>query len=98
MNDPGKSPNVSGGNGLGLISSGRGHAAFRGEIVRVVLGTLRTAGKPLDTQAITLFVMAARGLERPARGDPPWPRRGGRAHHRGGWSRFTPPGPPSSPG
>src|SRR5258707_348425 len=38
------------------------HAGFRGEIARVVLGTLRTAGKPLDTQAIAMHVMAERGL------------------------------------
>jgi hypothetical protein len=38
------------------------HAAFRGEVAKSVLGTLRTAGKPLDTQAITMHVMAEREL------------------------------------
>jgi hypothetical protein len=38
------------------------HAAFRGEISRVVLGTLRTATGPLSTHDIALHVMAERGL------------------------------------
>jgi len=37
-------------------------AAFRGEVARVVLGLLRTVGKPLDTQQIAMHVMAERGL------------------------------------
>jgi hypothetical protein len=36
--------------------------AFRGEIARVVLGTLRKAGKPLPTHEIALHVMASRSL------------------------------------
>ncbi|MEJ0074038.1 MAG: hypothetical protein WDO17_01090 [Alphaproteobacteria bacterium] len=38
------------------------HAAFKGEIMRVVMATLRTAGKPLTCPEITLQVMAERGL------------------------------------
>src|ERR1700726_3581016 len=36
--------------------------AFRGEVSRIVLGTLRKAGKPLPTYEIALHVMASRGL------------------------------------
>jgi hypothetical protein len=36
--------------------------AFRGEVSRVVLSTLRKASKPLPTHEITLAVMAARTL------------------------------------
>ncbi|MFN3658491.1 MAG: hypothetical protein ACK4UO_14670 [Pseudolabrys sp.] len=36
--------------------------AFRGEIARIVLGTLRKAGKPLPTHEVALHVMAARSL------------------------------------
>ncbi len=36
--------------------------AFRGEISRIVLSTLRKVGKPLPTHEITLTVMAARSL------------------------------------
>ena len=36
--------------------------AFRGEVSRVVLTTLRKAGRPLPTHEITLHVMAARTL------------------------------------
>lgn len=38
------------------------HAAFKGEIMRVVMGALRTAGKPLTGPEITMQVMAERGL------------------------------------
>jgi hypothetical protein len=36
--------------------------AFRGELARVVLGTLRKAGRPLPTHEIALHVMASRML------------------------------------
>ena len=36
--------------------------AFRGEVSRIVLGTLRKAGKPLPTHEIALHVMASRSL------------------------------------
>lgn len=36
--------------------------AFRGEIARIVLSTLRKAGKPLPTHEVALHVMAARSL------------------------------------
>jgi hypothetical protein len=36
--------------------------AFRGEIMRIALNTLRKATKPLGTQEIALQVMAGRGL------------------------------------
>jgi hypothetical protein len=36
--------------------------AFRGELSRVVLSTLRKAGKPLPAQELALHVMAGRGL------------------------------------
>jgi hypothetical protein len=36
--------------------------AFRGEVSRIVLGTLRKAGKPLPNHEITLHVMASRSL------------------------------------
>ena len=38
------------------------HSAFRGEVSRIVLKTLRTAGKPLPVSEITLHVIAGRGL------------------------------------
>jgi hypothetical protein len=38
------------------------HAAFKGEIMRVVMGALRTARKPLTCPEITMQVMAERGL------------------------------------
>jgi hypothetical protein len=38
------------------------HAAFKGEIMRVVMGALRTSPKPLTTPEITMHVMAERGL------------------------------------
>lgn len=37
-------------------------AAAQGEVVRIVLGTLRNAKRPLTTQEITAHVMAERGL------------------------------------
>jgi hypothetical protein len=37
-------------------------AAFKGEVARIILGTLREAGKPLTTAELTVYVMAARGL------------------------------------
>jgi hypothetical protein len=36
--------------------------AFRGEVSRIVLGTLRKAGRPLPTHEIALHVMASRSL------------------------------------
>src|SRR5215471_302125 len=36
--------------------------AFRGEVSRIVLGTLRKAGKPLPTHEIARHVMASRSL------------------------------------
>jgi hypothetical protein len=36
--------------------------AFRGEVSRIVLGTLRKSGKPLPTLEIALHVMASRSL------------------------------------
>jgi hypothetical protein len=36
--------------------------AFRGEISRIVLSTLRKAGKPLPNHEVTLIVMTARSL------------------------------------
>lgn len=38
------------------------NTAFRGEVARIVLGTLRTANKPLPLHEITLHVIAGRGL------------------------------------
>lgn len=38
------------------------HAAFQGEVVRLVLGTLRDASRPMTTQELTMHVMADRGL------------------------------------
>jgi hypothetical protein len=40
------------------------HHAFRGETSRIVLETIREAGRPLDTTAITERVMRERGLDR----------------------------------
>ena len=40
------------------------HHAFKGETTRVVLETIRTAGRPVDTTTITEAVMKARGLDR----------------------------------
>src|SRR2546421_13058427 len=39
------------------------HHAFRGEVSRIVLATLRNAKKPLTTQDIAQRVMAERGLD-----------------------------------
>ena len=38
------------------------HSAFRGEVARIVLNTLRKADKPLPVSEITLHVLAGRGL------------------------------------
>lgn len=38
------------------------HAAFKGEVSRILLGALRTAGKPLSTQDLTRILMQERGL------------------------------------
>lgn len=38
------------------------HAAFRGEMMRHVMGCLRLATKPVTTREIALVVMKARGL------------------------------------
>lgn len=38
------------------------HSAFKGEITRIVLETLRAADKPLTAQDIAKYVMAERGL------------------------------------
>jgi len=38
------------------------HAAYKGEVARVVLGTLREAKRPCSTQELTMHVMAERGM------------------------------------
>lgn len=38
------------------------HAAFKGEVARVLLGTLRQAKEPMTIPELTLHVMAERGL------------------------------------
>ena len=38
------------------------HAAFKGEVTRVVLETLRKAGRPMNTRDLTEVVMRERGL------------------------------------
>jgi len=38
------------------------HAAFRGELTRILLETLRKAGKPLNTRDLTEVLMRERGL------------------------------------
>ena len=38
------------------------HAAYKGEVARIVLGTLREAKKPCLTQELTMHVMAERGM------------------------------------
>ena len=38
------------------------HAAFKGEVTRIVLGTLREAGRPMNTRDVTEVVMRERGL------------------------------------
>lgn len=38
------------------------HAAYKGEVARVVLGTLRDAKRPCSIQELTMHVMAERGM------------------------------------
>jgi len=38
------------------------HIAFKGEVSRLVLNTLRKAGKPMPVSDVTLAVLAGRGL------------------------------------
>jgi hypothetical protein len=38
------------------------HAAYKGEVARIILGTLRDAQRPCSTQELTMHVMAARGM------------------------------------
>jgi hypothetical protein len=38
------------------------HAAFKGEVTRIVLDTIRKAGRPLSTMDLTRAVMGERGL------------------------------------
>jgi len=38
------------------------HAAYKGEVARIVLGTLREAGRSCSTQELTMHVMAERGM------------------------------------
>jgi hypothetical protein len=38
------------------------HSAFRGEVSRLVLNTLRKSDKPMSVSDITLHVLAGRGL------------------------------------
>lgn len=38
------------------------HAAYKGEVARVILGTLRDSKKPLSTFDLTMHVMADRGM------------------------------------
>lgn len=38
------------------------HAAYKGEVARIVLGTLRTAKRACSTQELTMHVMAERGM------------------------------------
>lgn len=38
------------------------HAAYKGEVARVVLSTLREAKRPCSTQELTMHVMAERGM------------------------------------
>src|SRR6185437_5645001 len=38
------------------------HAAYKGEVARIVLGTLRDAGRACSTQELTMHVMAERGM------------------------------------
>lgn len=38
------------------------HAAYRGEVARIVLGTLRDAGRPCSSQELTMHVMAERAM------------------------------------
>jgi hypothetical protein len=38
------------------------HAAYKGEVARIVLGTLREAKRACSTQELTMHVMAERGM------------------------------------
>lgn len=38
------------------------HAAYKGEVARIVLATLRDAKRPCTTQELTMHVMAERGM------------------------------------
>jgi hypothetical protein len=38
------------------------HAAYKGEVARIVLGTLRDAKRPCSTQELAMHVMAERGM------------------------------------
>jgi hypothetical protein len=38
------------------------HAAYKGEVARIVLGTLRDAARACSTQELTMHVMAERGM------------------------------------
>jgi hypothetical protein len=38
------------------------HAAYKGEVARIVLGTLRDAKRPCTTHELTTYVMAERGM------------------------------------
>ena len=38
------------------------HAAYKGEVARIVLGTLRDAKRPCSTQELTMHVLAERGM------------------------------------
>lgn len=37
-------------------------AAYKGEVARIILGTLRDAKRPCSTQELTMHVMAERGM------------------------------------
>src|SRR3954469_11884482 len=38
------------------------HAAYKGEVARIILGTMRDAKRPCSTQELTMHVMAQRGM------------------------------------
>lgn len=38
------------------------HPAYKGEVARIVLSTLREAGRACSTQELTMHVMAERGM------------------------------------
>ena len=38
------------------------HAAYKGEVARIVLSTLRDVKRPCSTQELTMHVMAVRGM------------------------------------
>lgn len=38
------------------------HAAYKGEVARIILGTMRDAKRPCSTQELTMHVMAERGM------------------------------------